>query len=235
MTFALSACRFINGDVAFNISQIEKAMAEAHGRADMICFGEAFLQGFDAFRWSYEKDKIMAVAQDGEIFARLCGLTGKYGIDLLVGYLEREGDRLYSSCAVIADGKLLHNYRRISIGWKEYTLTDGHYCEGDIASDFQYRGRSFRIALCGDLWDHPERFKTEGILLWPVYLNFSYDEWQQYETEYAEQAALAADKALLINSVTDSPESIGGAFLLQKGRITARLPYGEEGVLYVEV
>ena len=130
MKIGLAVYEFRNRDTAFNLSQMERAMRSARGKADLLCFGEAFLQGFDAFDWTYEADRERAVPADAEIIKRLCGMTARYGVDLLFGYLERAEDALYSSCAVLAEGKLIHNYRRISKGWKEYTRTDGHYREG---------------------------------------------------------------------------------------------------------
>ena len=80
-------------------------------------------------------------------------------IDLLFGYVEREGDSLYSSCALMQKGQLLYNYRRVSQGWKHYWRTDHHYREGDTVEVFSYRGKRCAIALCGDLWDNcAERF-----------------------------------------------------------------------------
>ena len=58
MKFALAASRFVNGDLAFNLSQIERGMEAAAGEgAALLCFGEAFLQGFDAFCWRYAADR----------------------------------------------------------------------------------------------------------------------------------------------------------------------------------
>lgn len=235
MKIGLAAYRFINNDTDFNVSQIEKAMQISQGKANLLCFGETFLQGFDAFNWNWENDKNIAITQNDSVIKDLCELTCKYGVDLQFGYLEKDGEKLYSSCMLISEGQIIHNYRRISKGWKEYSITDGHYCEGESSSDFIYKGKTFRITLCGDLWDFPEKFKTTGILLWPVYVNFSLDEWSKYESEYADQAYLAADKTLLINSISDEPEAIGGAFVFEKGKITARIPYNSERILYVEV
>ncbi len=235
MKIGLAAYRFINSDIAFNMAQIEKAMEAAQGKAELLCFGETFLQGFDALNWDYEHDKNIGITLDSEIVRQLCILTRQYEVDLLLGYVEKEADKLYSSCMVIADGKVLHNYRRISKGWKEFSRTDEHYCEGIDTPDFLYKGRLFRIALCGDLWEYPERFKTDATLLWPVYVNFSLPEWQQYEQEYAQQAAMAASKALLVNSISEVPEAIGGAFCFENGSISSQLPYQAEGILYVEI
>lgn len=235
MKIGLASYECKNGDIAFNLSQIQRAMEAAAGRADLLCFGESFLQGFDAFSWDYASDREIALSSGSEIMDRLCGLTRRYGTDLLLGYMERDGDALYSSCAVMADGALIHNYRRISKGWKEYTRTDGHYREGTGTDGFLYRGQPVKIALCGDLWDFPERFKTGGLLIWPVYVNFSLDEWSGYEPEYAKQAQLAARRTLMVNSITQTPVSHGGAFYFVDGRTEKRLDYDTEDILIVEL
>ncbi len=235
MVIGLAAYRFINQDVSFNLSQMARAMEAAQGKADLLCFGETFLQGFDALNWDYRRDRQVGIAQDSAVIGTLCALTGQYGVDLLFGYVEKAADKIYSSCMVIADGGVRFNYRRMSKGWKMYSVTDAHYCEGTDSPDFLYKGKVFRIALCGDLWEFPERFWTDGVLLWPVYTNFSRPEWEAREGGYARQASLAARKTLLVNSLSQEPEAIGGAFCLEDGRITTRLPYQSEGILYVPV
>lgn len=61
-------------------------------------------------------------------------------LDILFGYLEKCDESLYSSCVVIEKGKILYNYRRISKGWKKYSLTDNHYKEGTEVGEFIYHG-----------------------------------------------------------------------------------------------
>ncbi|MBE7004233.1 MAG: carbon-nitrogen hydrolase family protein [Ruminococcaceae bacterium] len=230
----LAAYQFKNHDIAFNLSQIERAMQSTQGAVDLLCFGESFLQGFDSLCWQYDKDASVAVSQDSDCMRRLCDLTVRYGADLLFGYFEKDEDSIYSSCAVIERGALTHNYRRISRGWKE-PVADGHYQEGRETRDFPYRGKRFQIALCGDLWDYPERFKTDGTLIWPVYVSFELEEWAENEADYAKQAAAAASRALLVNSLSDDPKSYGGAFDMTDGRIIKKAAYGKEEVLIVEV
>ena len=225
-------CR--NGDIAFNLSQIERAIGAAQGYVNLLCFGESFLQGFDALSWDYEADREIAVSAHSEVIARLRALTRRYGTDLLFGYMERDGDAIYSSCAVMVNGELVHNYRRISKGWKEYTRTDGHYREGSETGGLLYRGQPVTIALCGDLWDFPERFSTDGLLIWPVYVNFGLDEWPGYEAKYAKQARLAARKTLMVNPITRDPLSHGGAFYFVDGKTAEKLAYDTEDILIVE-
>ena len=71
MKIGLASYRCENGNVQFNIRQIERAMKEAQGKADLLCFGEAFLQGFDSLCWNYEKDRYTAVEQSSEAITHL--------------------------------------------------------------------------------------------------------------------------------------------------------------------
>lgn len=235
MKIGLAAYEFINGDMEHNIAQVEKGLKLAHGRVDLLCFGEAFLQGFDSLCWEYEADRQTAVSVDSEAMGKLCDLSRRYQTDLLIGYMEKSGEALYSSCAVIVEGKLAHNYRRVSKGWKDYTMTDGHYQEGNETVGFCYRGRTVQIALCGDLWDFPERFKTSGLLIWPIYVNFSEEDWAQQEPEYARQAQLAARQTLMVNSLSHDPDSCGGAFWFVDGKTESKLDFNKEEILIVEV
>lgn len=235
MRIGLAVYECVNNDIAFNISQIEKAMCAAQGTVDLLCFGEAFLQGFDSLSWKYETDRSVAISTDSDVMRRLCSMTLRYRTDLLLGYIERCGDTIYSSCAVIEKGKLICNYRRISRGWKEYSITDGHYQEGTDPAHLLYRGQRVTIALCGDLWDFPETFQTDGILVWPVYVNFDLEQWDTAEAEYAAQANLAARKVLMVNSISKDPVSHGGAFYFVDGAIREKLAYRTEGILDVEI
>ena len=236
MRIGLVSYRCENKNTAFNLRQIERALREARGKADLLCFGEAFLQGFDSLCWDYAADRETAVTADSPVMARLKAWTRQYGVALLFGYIEREGDRLYSSCAVLDDGALVYNYRRISEGWKEASLTDAHYQEGRDVGDFLLRGVRLRLALCGDLWVYPERFRTDALLVWPVYVNYSVAEWNGGElSAYADQAALAAARALMINPLDADPVNHGGAFCFDRGRVAARLPFDQEGILIVDI
>ena len=53
----MASYRSENRNIAFNVSQIERALKDAQGKVDLLCFGEAFLQGFDSMCWKYETDQ----------------------------------------------------------------------------------------------------------------------------------------------------------------------------------
>lgn len=238
MKVALASAMFRNGDVAFNLRQMERHMRQAAGQgAALVCFGEAFLQGFDSLKWDFSSDCHMALGVDSAEFRTLCAWTRALRIDLLFGFLERDGAALYSSCALISGGALLKRYRRISRGWKEFRRTDGHYREGAVAEPFDYRGMRCQIALCGDLWDAPERFaQGEDVLFWPVYVDYRPEEWSGGErAEYAAQAAKARAKVLMINSLSADGGGHGGCCVFCEGKTLAELPMDSEGLLVVDV
>lgn len=234
MKLGLAAYKFINNDIEFNIKQIETAIILSEN-IDMLCFGEAFLQGFDAFTWDWENDKNIAISKESNIMKRLEKMSKDYDIDLAFGYLEIDDEHLYSSYAIIINGKLTYNYRRITIGWKEYSKTDFHYKEEKDTLTFNYKGHNITIALCGDLWVCPEKFENSGLLLWPVYVNFTVEEWKTEEVEYAKQALLSCDNVLMVNSLSENPDSFGGCFYFRDGQIKEKLNYKIEGILTVEI
>lgn len=237
MKIALASARIVDRDINYNLSQMERYMKEAKEvGADLICFGEAFLQGFNALSWQYEEDKKIALTTFSPEFERIKALTNEIGIDVLFGYNELGDDSIYSSCALITDGTIIHNYRRISRGWKEYSKTDEHYKEGSTVEAFEYKGKKCVIGLCGDLWDYPERFVLgEELLLWPVYVCWTKEEWETSgKIEYAEQAKLCCENTLYINSICDG-DAFGGTAHFLGGKVKKELPIFNEGLLVVEI
>ena len=238
MKVALASIEFINNDILFNLSQIEKYLKEASSKdCDAICFGEAFLQGFDCLNFTYEHDIKIAISQESETMEFLKGLTIKYNIDLMLGYIEKENKDIYSSYCVFSSGKIIYNYRRISKGWKEYWRTSVNYKEGLETKGFIYKDKHFKIALCGDLWEEEtECFKECDVLLWPVYCNYTKEEWETGTLmEYVKQAHLVNSRVLFINSHTKYPLSLGGAYDFCNGKIKSKLDMGIEGILYINI
>lgn len=70
MKIALASARIVDRDMDHNLSQMERYMKEAKAMgADLVCFGEAFLQGFNALTWQYERDREVAVTTSSPVFA----------------------------------------------------------------------------------------------------------------------------------------------------------------------
>lgn len=237
----LCSAKFLNGDVRNNIDKITSACEKFSHKADVLLFGEAFLQGFDGLTWNYETDKNIAVECDSPEMMEIRAAAVRNHVAVGFGYMECEGDAIYSSYAVMsAEGELLCNYRRMSPGWK-VRRADGHYREGGAPVLFEMCGMRFAVALCGDLWtdDVAEDIKNcqSDAILWPVYTDFDSDEWNTtMKLEYAEQAARYCEKVLLVNSVCDGDGMAkGGSVYFYGGMIKAEVCAGEENVLTVEV
>lgn len=232
MKIALAAYECRMNDIEFNIRQTERALAHA-GDAELVCFGEAWLQGFSALTCVYETDLAMAISRDSPVMGRLRALTSKYNKALMLGYFEKDGPEIYSSYALIEQGEIVHNYRRITKNWKDYDAANEFYKEGTDTEPFVFHGLEMNTALCGDMWIEPEAFRTNGILIWPVYVNFDLDESEA--GEYAKQAMLAAGRALLIDPLSEEPRSRGGAFLFEGGKVRARTELDQEALLIVDI
>jgi len=237
MKIALASAPVRNGDVAYNLSQMARYISMARDQgADLVCFGEAYLQGFDALEWNYEMDRSTAVSCGSPLFQILAGWTKDSGVDLLVGFLERDSERIYSACGLISSGSLIQKYRRVSRGWKDGEKSDCHYREGTEVPVFSYRGKRCMTALCGDLWDDTApMFRQEAdLLLWPVWIGYTKEEWENgVQAEYAQKAAEFCNQTLLINPLGGTAH--GGSCVFSGGAVAAALPMDEEGLLVVEL
>ena len=241
MKIALASAPVKTGNMEFNMASMLAAMRDVRGKADVIVFGESVLQGFDSLCWNYEKDRQMAVALTDVPIRKMCEAARENGLAVSFGFIERGTDVLYSSQIFIgADGEIVDVFHRVSIGWKEYTQTDEHYCEGDCFERFEYRGKTFAVGLCGDLWTdgRPEEMKAlnADVVLWPVWCDYAAEEWNTTtKYEYAEQAALCGNCVLLVNPFCADDDAadcaVGSGVHFENGAIIAEHPSGTPGVV----
>jgi len=244
MKCALAALGFINENIQYNKSIIIDTMVKCSKTADIVIFGEAFLQGFYAATFDVEHDKQLAISADDSIVKEICDTAKKQKIAVSFGFIESLGDCFYSSQITIdSDGAVLDIYRRVSPGWK-LPEAGKQYLEGDGFHTFSYLDRTIAVGLCGDLWFDENIIKINqlhpNVVFWPVYTDFNYDEWNSsMKYEYAEQVNRLQGKILYVNSVCldkDEEEiARGGAVLFIDGKIHAEIPSGKENILIVEV
>lgn len=234
---------FQDGNIEYNINQIKRRMIECSKRNfDLICFGESFLQGFEGLSWEYHEDLTRACSQNDEIMRSLKELAISYKIAISFGYIERDEGTIYSSNIVISDdGEILNNYRRITPGWKEPIADRRYYKEGNGFSIFNFKGKKFATAICGDLWyeeniNSIKQLKADFVL-WPLYVDYSVDKWEKGEREeYALQAKQTQAPVLMINSyVEDEKRAKGGCCIFDDGDVLKELPMGNLGVLEYEI
>lgn len=242
MKIGLAVKEFINNNIIKNMDTLKKTILETHCKQlDLICFGEAFLQGFDCLSWNYKLDKKIAISIDSIYINELREFAKENSIALAFGYLELDNDIIYSSYIFIGkDGQIVDNYRRVSPGWKEPIADGNYYLEGEQFHSFHYLGKTFISALCGDLWylENIEAIKkiNSDIVLWPVYVNFPIDEWYNKELkDYLFQVSPLNSDIFYINSLSKNPNAYGGAYHFRDNQVISCFPLGQDGILVVEI
>lgn len=241
MNIALVAKRFINNDTEYNLNVIIQTIYQLMGKVDLICFGESFLQGFDCLSWNFDKDKEIAVTKNSSEIKLIKKTAKRCKVAVAFGYIELLDEKLYSSYQVISNtGKEIVNYRRMSIGWKE-KIADNHYCEGTEIMSFELTDKTITIGLCGDLWNDEivemVSNKSCDMVLWPVYVDYSADKWNNKEkAEYAKQAKKLGTDVFFVNSLCDGDENAkGGAVYFKDGEIISETLPGEESILMMNI
>ena len=244
MKCALASMGFINEDIEYNKNVIIETMIKYAKDADIVIFGEAFLQGFYGATFEVEHDSKLAISQDDSIIKEICSVAKEYGVAVSFGFIEKAGNLFYSSQITIdSNSKVIDVYRRVSPGWKEETANE-QYCEGKEFHAFEYKGQRIVVGLCGDLWfdENITEIKSlsPDLVFWPVYTDFNYNEWNKsMKYEYAEQAGKVGGIVLYINSFCKDKDgdeiARGGSALFVDGQIVKEIPAGNEDVLVVEV
>ena len=235
---------FINEDVQYNKKVIIETMIKYAKDVDIVVFDEAFLQVFYGATFEVEHDNELAVSQDDSIIKEIGVVAKEHKVAVSFGFIEKARELFYSSQITIdSNGEVIDVYRRVSPGWKESSANE-QYCEGKEFQIFEFMGQNIAVGLCGDFWfdENVMRIKklSPDIILWPVYTDFNYNEWNKsMKYEYAEQAGKIGGKVLYVNSVCKDKDeeeiARGGAALFIDGKIDREIPSGKEDILLVEV
>lgn len=243
MKCALAAVGFINKDIEYNKRVLADALEKCAGKADVVIFGEAFLQGFDSINFTVQHDMTISLSREDRIIREICNMAREAAIAVSFGFIEKDCGTFFSAQMTIdQNGRMIDFYRRVSPGWKE-PFAGQEYCEGNGFHTFHFLGKKVAIGLCGDLWQEANiaclnELKPD-LVWWPVYTNYSDLEWNNTaKLEYAEQAGRINAPVCYVNSVCMDKSNTceiakGGAALFENGFIKEELPAGKEGILIV--
>lgn len=244
MKIALAGVKFETCSTDKNKRKIISVMEKLSKKADLVLFGEAFLQGFEALSWAYSKDEKTALSLESEAVIEIKKAAKSLDCAVSFGFYEKYGDKIYSSqLSLSKKGETMDLFRRVSRGWKE-SIADLHYVEGDSFHVFSFMGKSLAVGLCGDLWyeENIEKMKrlAPSAVLWPVYTDYNAEEWNKaIKHEYAKQAGKILSPVLYVNSYCEDGKNEntakGGAALFEHGKICKEIPSGYEDILIVDV
>ncbi|HNZ50513.1 MAG TPA: carbon-nitrogen hydrolase family protein [Bacilli bacterium] len=224
-----------------NINTIIKYLDDYH-HLDFLLFSEAFLQGFNSLSWNYDDDLNIAISKNDKQLALIKNTCKKNNIAVGFGFYERVEKDIYCSYLIIDNqGKIINNYRRMSIGWKIIEKTNHHYKEGTSIIPFTLNNYNFITLVCGDLWDDDikeeviqiiEKDKIDAVL-WPNHLDYEIEQFATEINDYKERTKDIKVPLFLVND--HSASSHGGAVVFKDNHLLEYLKMGEIGIVIFDL
>lgn len=136
-----------DGDKDYNLSVIEKLAAKAKSEgAEVISFHEMAVTAYTFFKdLSFEEVVQLAeIVPEGKSVQRLIQIADKYGIIVLTGLVEKEGDRLFNTYICVDEGGLIAKYRKI------HPFISKYFSPGEEYVTFDLKGWKCGILICYD-------------------------------------------------------------------------------------
>lgn len=156
LTVAIAQTKPTFLDIFANYEDAFELIESVH--ADIYVFPELFLSGY-TFSTLDEVESI-ALAQHNRYFEGFQKLSEERGIGICGGYAEASDTAFYNSSFFIGDGKLLSNYRKTHLFYRETQF----FSPGDTGfSVFEYKGARLGIMVCFD-WIYPEAARSLAML-----------------------------------------------------------------------
>jgi N-carbamoylputrescine amidase len=226
------------------IARIESLMAQAASRgARIVCFPEAYLPGlrgqdFEVLPFGYaEQERALRDVGDA---------ARKHEIAAILG-MERLTDAGRQIAAWVFDeqGQLLGLQTKNQLAPSE----DPHYVPGTQRQLFEVAGLRFGIAICHEGWRYPETVRWAAqrgaqVVFHPHHTGSdragpSLSEWGSALAPYYERAMMmrSIENTIYFASVNYALrfQESATCLIAPSGECQAFLPYGEEGVLVVEI
>ncbi len=234
VTVALAQLDLVVGDVAGNTERILESAVKARDElhADLVVFPELSICGYPPEDLLFHAGMRHAVERSlDEIRA------GVKGIAVLVGFPEYQGDEIFNSCAVIADGEYLCHYRKRCLPNFAVFDEERYFTAGKSASVFKLNGIRIGLNICEDIWRHApiSASRAAGAEV-VVAINGSPYQTRSQENRERAAAARAGESNIPIvylNMVGGQDELVfdGGSFAMAAdGDIRFRAPPFEEGL-----
>jgi NAD+ synthase (glutamine-hydrolysing) len=164
------------------------------------------------------------------------------GIALYLGYPEYQGEAIYNSAALLRDGRVLGNHRKVAL--PNYAVFDEkrYFQPGDGATVVELHGFRFGLIICEDVWvPEPCRAPAEAGAQVILVINGSPFHMTQQRIREQVLAARARENSLpliYLNMVGGQDELVfdGGSVVVDSaGEVRFRAPSFEEGLYVVEL
>ena len=149
INIGLAQINVVVGAIEQNVDRLieyaERARDELH--CHLLVCAELVLTGYPP------EDLLMRPGFNTRVeqqLARLCDSVS--GIDLIIGYPKKTDDGLYNIGALISDGKIKQEYRKIKL--PNYGVFDEmrYFSAGNDACVIDYKGIALGLTVCEDIW-----------------------------------------------------------------------------------
>jgi predicted amidohydrolase len=226
------------------LARVERLVGDAAARgARIVCFPEAYLPGlrgqdFDVPPWDEaDEDRVLRAVSE---LARVNRIAVILGIE----HVSERG-RVIAAVVYDATGRVLGRQTKNQIDPTE----DRFYVPGEARRVFEIEGLGFGIAICHEGWRYPETVRFAAVRGAHVVFHPQHTgsekggvrrkEWGAKDAPYYEKAMAMRSRENTIffasvNYALTFPES-ATSLIAPDGECRAFLPYGEEGVLVVDV
>jgi NAD+ synthase (glutamine-hydrolysing) len=213
------------------------ARARDEHRCDVVLFPELTLCGYPPEDLLLHRGLRSRVAA---AFERV--KDGVQGIAMYLGYPEYEGDAIYNSAALLRDGTILANHRKIAL--PNYAVFDEkrYFQPGAAPTVVDLDGQRLGLVICEDVWvPEPCRAPAEAGAQAILVINGSPFHMTQLETREQVLAARARENSLplvYLNMVGGQDELVfdGGSVVVDSaGEVRFRAPSFEDGLYVVEL
>lgn len=224
--------------------------------ADLVVFPEASLTGL-INNDNPGHDLKLGIEIPSETTLVLCQQAKESSVYLALGLLEREGQVLYNSAILISpDGEIILKHRRISRGWHGPNADESVYGHGEAVECIDTVLGKIGFLICGDLFDvdldEVARLNLD-YLLYPYVRcsgesGYVQERWEREEEhEYVRRVVRTKATSFMVSYIAFADicgdlcsECQGGAYggamvVSPNGKIIAKKPLWEEGMLLVDV
>jgi len=239
MRVALAQLNFHLGDVAGNAAKMAESIAVARDRhhADLVVFPELAVTSYPP------DDLLLRPGLYGQVRSALDRIAGAArGVDVVTGYPEFAGGRIYNCCAWLRDGKVVVDYRKRVL--PNYGVFDEkrYFTPGEDLGLLTAHGIPIALSICEDLWtpDHARDCAARGARLL-ININASpYDAGKLVERrKLLERRRAESGLAILYANLVGGQDELifdGGSMALDSaGRFALVAPQFTEGLHLVDV
>jgi predicted amidohydrolase len=136
-----------NGEPEYNLSRIRDLTRDAVAAgAEIVSFHECCIPGY-SFVQSFSANEMREIAEpvpDGPSTKRLMEISREFGVPVLAGLFERDGDSIFNTYVCVDGDKFVAKFRKL------HAFINPHVSSGEEYCVFELRGCQCGILICYD-------------------------------------------------------------------------------------